>query len=415
MNTNIVVSRYNKNVDFAYRINNGNNINVLIYDKENPKNPLNIPVNKGNEASVYLKYIIEYYDELSEFTFFIHDDEYAWHHTGSIIDKYNEAVMSNKMYYNINDKCPWNSRNSLNKNDYNDLLNWYNIYIEEYIPISKVPNNTDFIYGYQGSAQFLVHKDLIRNFPKKFYMKLYEWIITTDLTNDVSGRYLEWTWHIFWYIYPHYIVNHIKVSNMLKLIENIPNVNTYPLTYVFENLKLQHKPDTLWLEFGVTSGKTINYISTFTNDKVYGFDSFEGSPEKWRDGFDKGYFSTNGILPNVNNNVVLIKGWFNETLLDFIQTHNKKVSFIHMDADLYSSTKYIFNVLKDYIDNDCIIVFDELVNYPTFDGDNGELRAFYEFTTENKVDFEWIGMNGTPTGMSGYYHENVALIIHSIN
>jgi len=23
-------------------------------------------------------------------------------------------------------------------------------------------------------------------------------------------------------------------------------------------------------------------------------------------------------------------------------------------------------------------------------------------------------MNGNPTGMSGYYHENVALIIHSI-
>jgi hypothetical protein len=61
MNTNIVVSRYNKNVDFVYKINNGNNINVLIYDKENSNNPLNIPVNKGNEASVYLKYIIDYY------------------------------------------------------------------------------------------------------------------------------------------------------------------------------------------------------------------------------------------------------------------------------------------------------------------------------------------------------------------
>jgi hypothetical protein len=24
-------------------------------------------------------------------------------------------------------------------------------------------------------------------------------------------------------------------------------------------------------------------------------------------------------------------------------------------------------------------------------------------------------MNGAPTGMSGYFHENVALIIHSIN
>ena len=144
MNTNIVVSRYNKNVDFVYKINNGNNINVLIYDKENPNNPLNIPVNKGNEASVYLKYIIDYYDELSEFTFFIHDDEYAWHHTGSIIDKYNEAVMSNKMYYNINDRCHWNVPNK-SCEYYNELLKWYNIYIEEYIPISKVPNNKDFL------------------------------------------------------------------------------------------------------------------------------------------------------------------------------------------------------------------------------------------------------------------------------
>jgi len=202
---------------------------------------------------------------------------------------------------------------------------------------------------------------------------------------------------------------------MLSIIKNIPNVNTYPLTYVFEHMKLEHKPNTLWLEFGVYSGNTINYISKFTNEKVYGFDSFEGLPETWRDGFDKGFFSTNGILPMVNNNVELIKGWFNETLLGFIQAQNKKVSFIHMDADLYSSTKYIFDVLKDYIDDDCIIVFDELVNYPGFDGDTGELKAFYEFITENKVDYEWIGMNGTPTGMCGYYHENVALIIHSIN
>ena len=117
-------------------------------------------------------------------------------------------------------------------------------------------------------------------------------------------------------------------------------------------MKLQHDPNTLWLEFGVASGKTINYISKFTNDTVYGFDSFEGLPEKWRNGFDKGCFNRNGNLPKVNKNVTLIKGWFDETLPNFI---------------------------------------------------------------ENKVDYEWIGMNGTPTGMSGYCHENVALIIHSIN
>ena len=201
---------------------------------------------------------------------------------------------------------------------------------------------------------------------------------------------------------------------MLSIIQNIPNVRTYPLKHVFETMHLTKKPDTLWLEFGVFSGRTINYISKFTEEQVYGFDSFEGLPEKWRDGFDKGAFNKNGDLPQVNSNVVLIKGWFNETLPEFIASQNKMVSFIHMDADLYSSTKYIFDTLKNYIDKDCIIVFDELVNYPGFDGPNGELKAFYEFVTENVVDYEWIGMDGVPIGMSGYEHENVAVIIHSI-
>ena len=202
---------------------------------------------------------------------------------------------------------------------------------------------------------------------------------------------------------------------MLSIIQNIPNVNVYPLKYVFEHMRLSHKPNTLWLEFGVATGSTINYISRFTNDKVYGFDSFEGLPEKWRDGYDKGTFSRNGNLPRVNDNVELIKGWFNETLANFIQTQDKKVSFIHIDADLYSSAKYILDTLKEHMDTDCIIIFDELVNYPGFDGDTGELKAFYEFITENEVDYEWIGMNGRPTGMLGYYHENVAVIIHSIH
>jgi hypothetical protein len=202
---------------------------------------------------------------------------------------------------------------------------------------------------------------------------------------------------------------------MLKIIENIPNVNTYPLTYVFETMKLEHKPNTLWLEFGVATGTTINYISKFTNDTVYGFDSFLGLPEKWRDGFDKGAFDRNGDLPEVNSNVDLIKGWFNDTLPYFIKTHNKKISFIHIDVDLYSSTKFILDTLIDYIDEDCVIVFDELVNYPEFDGETGELKAFYEFITENIVNYEWIGMNGTPTDMSNYENQNVALIIHSIN
>lgn len=200
--TNIVVSRYNKNVDFVYRINNNQNINVMVYDKENPSNPYNVPVNKGNEASVYLKYIIDYYDVLPEFTFFIHDNEYAWHHSGSIVDKYQEAVNSKQTYYNINDRCNWNTPNLIDEQCYTQLLAWYKDYIDEYIPLSKVPNNHDFIYGYLGAAQFLVHRDRIRKLPKAFYERIYNWIMTTSLSSKMTGFYLEWTWHVFWMIYP---------------------------------------------------------------------------------------------------------------------------------------------------------------------------------------------------------------------
>ena len=76
------------------------------------------------------------------------------------------------------------------------------------------------------------------------------------------------------------------------------------------------------------------------------------------------------------------------------------------------STKYIFDIVKYYIAENCIIVFDELLNYSGFF--DHELKAFYEFITENNVEYQWIGMNGTPTDMERYEHENVAVIIHSI-
>ena len=196
---NCVVSRYKKNVDWVYRLNNINKI--FIYDKENPGNPYNVPVNKGNEASVYLKYIIDHYDDLADFTFFTHDDEYAWHHTGSIIDRYHDAVeeaMNGTLYNNINKHY---LGSIVYDSWYNDILVWYNTYIEKYIPMNSLPHK-DWTLGHKGAAQFLVHKSIITNLPKVFYEDLYHWLITTHLTSCVSGRYMEYTWHIFWLIYP---------------------------------------------------------------------------------------------------------------------------------------------------------------------------------------------------------------------
>jgi len=195
-----VVSRYKKNVDWVYKLNNIENI--YIYDKETKVNPYSVPVNKGNEASVYLKYIVDHYDKLNEYTFFIHDDEYTWHHSGSIIDRYNEAIKETgdgKLYYNINDKCILGS--IITNKWYDDILIWYNTYIEKYIPLDSLPSK-DWTNGYRGAAQFIVHKSLITKLPKDFYENLYNWIITTDMENLKSGMFLEWSWHIFWDIYP---------------------------------------------------------------------------------------------------------------------------------------------------------------------------------------------------------------------
>ena len=96
MNINCVVSRYKKNTDWVYNLQRINKF--YIYDKETPENEYNIPVNKGNEASVYLKYIVDNYDNLPDFTLFIHDDERSWHHTGSVRHRYNDALKSKKLF-----------------------------------------------------------------------------------------------------------------------------------------------------------------------------------------------------------------------------------------------------------------------------------------------------------------------------
>lgn len=195
---------------------------------------------------------------------------------------------------------------------------------------------------------------------------------------------------------------------LLSFVMDIPNIHKYPLNHVFEIMKIQHDPNTLWLEFGTAGGTTINYISQFTPHPVYGFDSFEGLPEDWREGFLKGAFHQNGHLPAVRPNVQLVKGWFSDSLVPFLETHNQQVSFVHIDCDIYSSTTFVLETLRERLAPGCIIVFDELVNYDGFDEDNGELHAFYEFVTKYNLQFKWIGMNGT-IPMRGYVHENVAV------
>src|SRR5688500_1351508 len=70
--------------------------------------------------------------------------------------------------------------------------------------------------------------------------------------------------------------------------------------------------NNLICEFGVYTGTTINHLASLTNSTIYGFDSFEGLPERWRDGREKGTFRVSR-RPDVFGKVVLVVGWIQES------------------------------------------------------------------------------------------------------
>jgi hypothetical protein len=144
----------------------------------------------------------------------------------------------------------------------------------------------------------------------------------------------------------------------------------------------------MYCEFGVYQGKTINYIAAKTGATVHGFDSFEGLPDNWRPGFAAGVFEVAG-LPGVRPNVRLHKGWFKDSLPRFARSHPEPLAFGHLDADLYSSTKDVFEALGDRIVAGTVLQFDEFFNYPGWQ--EGEFKAFDEFCKARQAEIEYIG------------------------
>jgi|688.fasta_scaffold14923_7 hypothetical protein len=177
-----------------------------------------------------------------------------------------------------------------------------------------------------------------------------------------------------------------NINAEIEYIENLPSFS-WPADY-FENVISYVKNEGLWLEFGVCSGNTINIISSKTKNTVYGFDSFLGLPEDWGDHQPKGAYSRNGNLPSINNNVELVVGLFQDTLDDFLKEHKEPVAYLHLDADLYSSTKFVLDKLKKRIVSGTVISFDEIRNYPEYR--DHEIKAWLEFSSKTKISYEWI-------------------------
>jgi hypothetical protein len=145
-------------------------------------------------------------------------------------------------------------------------------------------------------------------------------------------------------------------------------------------------------EFGVWKGNSINFFAKkCPNARLYGFDSFEGLEEDWY-GFThrKGHFSLDGNLPTVESNVVLRKGWFEDTVPEFVkEITGTQIQILHMDADTYKPTSYVLDSLANHIDSGTIIIFDEYFGYPNYQ--LHEFKAFKEFVEKFNVKYKYIG------------------------
>jgi hypothetical protein len=194
----IVTSHWNEDLEWLKK----SKYPVVLIDKEGARpswlTPQHIIPNIGKEVSVYLKYIIENYDNLPEHVAFIHGHETSYHqcHDRPLLEVIEQA--------------------RINEYDFIPLNNWGKTYafadepIDEYMKVVtmwskfEIPYNTPplfFILGFPVAAQFIVARHRILRNPKSLYQKWYDKVMAND--SKYSETFFEIIWHIifgeFWF------------------------------------------------------------------------------------------------------------------------------------------------------------------------------------------------------------------------
>ena len=163
---------------------------VVVYSKTINLSYNYIPFNKVQEVPAYLKYIIDHYECLPEYTFFVHGHRQAYHQDAPIDVIINRTILSGQII-NLN-RPDWyvEITPATNKPDSNWAWvdeNWTNIFGSTL----KKPD----LLSFWPCAQFAVHCSCIQQYPKRFWEYIYAWCIETDLDNWLSSRIMEYCWY----------------------------------------------------------------------------------------------------------------------------------------------------------------------------------------------------------------------------
>lgn len=144
-----------------------------------------------------------------------------------------------------------------------------------------------------------------------------------------------------------------------------------------------------YFEFGVAGGYSFKWWlqkNEHLQSRFFGFDTFEGLPEKWG-GFEKGSMAYAMESLNITDSrATLYKGLFQDTLIPFLEQYdNKNRKLIHIDSDLFSSALFVMTQLYRFLKPGDILLFDE------FAVPQHEFLAFKIFTESFYINYEVIG------------------------
>jgi len=183
------------------------------------------------------------------------------------------------------------------------------------------------------------------------------------------------------------LLNYLEVGRWLEANGFSPVVRYKDRWLMYEALSQDIKNQrVVYLEFGVYEGYTLRRWAKLLGHqetRLFGFDSFEGLPEDWDSLRPQGTFDVKGAIPTYDDiRVSLCQGWFSDTLPIFtLPEHDRLV--LHLDADLYSSTKFVLECLKDDILPGTIIIFDQFCDRMN------ELKAWDEFLKQTPRKFRF--------------------------
>ena len=179
-------------------------IEKAIYVADDPDAPLHPPKNKGHEVLVYLTYIIDNYDNLTDVTLFMHAHRVTWHNNdildynaGEMVRRLNPARVQREGYMNLrchwNPGCPeWIHPGAVEaKKDRKEEPLFAQAW-SELFPLDPIPQ----VLAQPCCAQFALSRDRIRSIPLETFEHHRDWILNTPMTDYFSGRIYEYTWQV---------------------------------------------------------------------------------------------------------------------------------------------------------------------------------------------------------------------------